>query len=122
MTTERRLHEQGNLAGQTVKRWWVITHPTGLGYGFGDDYGCDVVRVEAPNKKRARVEGLRALRKEYPSGAITDYDNPFAAIDRIEPDVCSHGSWEDQCDQCDAEYQAEFEKEMDIQKATGAES
>lgn len=53
-----------------------------LDYGEGPTYyTCDVVEVEAENKKQAKVFGLREMRKQHPRGFVSVYDeNPFKGM------------------------------------------
>jgi len=51
----------------TNKRWWVVSDEYTTYYGGAyepDEEGRDVVLVEAPTKRKAKVVGLRAMRAD----------------------------------------------------------
>ena len=69
-----------NVGLQTSYHWWVYTPP------YGDDqysYGSDVVEVEAPNKRKALVLGIRKLRLErsrWVQDQQSDRRSPFNGL------------------------------------------
>ena len=72
-----------------MPKWWVITPEYGtvvpvLDDGTGpEEFGCDVVEVEAPTRREALVLGLRELKK-VTKGWINwyrdDTSNPFTGL------------------------------------------
>jgi hypothetical protein len=72
---------------RAAMRYYVVTPPyerySSSIYDPGE-YGCDVVEVEAPTKKQAKVKGLRELRRTH-SHWIRDYcdGNPFKGLEVI---------------------------------------
>lgn len=57
------------------------------------DYGADCVDVEAPNKRQAKVEAVRKMRKEgmeWVKDQQSDKNSPFTGLEVFECE-CEHG-------------------------------
>jgi hypothetical protein len=78
-----------------VKRYHVVTPEYGttipiLDDGTGpEEYGCDVIEVEATNKRAAIVEGVKRMLKggrefKWCRNQRSDGCNPFAGVKAIE--------------------------------------
>lgn len=70
-----------------------------LDYGEGPmEYGRDCVHVIAPNKRAAKVLGVRALRADPKSHYFRDHcdGNPFAGL-LVEECKCPHGVMTCEC-------------------------
>lgn len=71
-----------------MPRWTVVSGEYDYVEPVLDDgsgptyYTCDIVDVEAENKKQAMVLGLREFRKKYPSGFVDRMsgENPFKGM------------------------------------------
>jgi hypothetical protein len=76
---------------KSLKRWLVCSPKYGTMVPVLDDgsgpteYGCDVVEIEAVNKRDALILGLKLMRKEYPDGWHNQdlSENPFKGM-RVE--------------------------------------
>jgi hypothetical protein len=100
-----------------MKHWWVITPEYGEVVAVLDDgsgpmeYQSDVVCVDAPTKRAAKVAGVRKLRDLFPGGWLRYGDhNPFVGL-RVEPATCKHGVIACDCERGQADYCEECERE-----------
>lgn len=91
-----------------MKHWMVAT-PTYwvmmpiLDDGTGpSEPGADVVIVHADTKRKAKVEGVRELRRQYSDGYLSDTDNPFVGLVVEEIPPCEHGRHycREECEEC----------------------
>lgn len=90
---------------KSLKRWMVISPEYGktvpiLDDGSGpEEFGSDVVVVEAVNKREALLFGLRLMRKEYPRGWHNSDagENPFRGM-KVE-------EWLEEYDEALADYE-----------------
>jgi hypothetical protein len=100
-----------------MSHWIVSTPEYGVTVPILDDgtgpieYYSDSICVEAPNKRAARVEGVRKLRSLFPKGWLSDHSaNPFVGLS-VESALCPHGvlvcecSQADYCEECEKEHQ-----------------
>src|ERR1700674_701285 len=100
-----------------MKHWWVVTPEYGevipiLDDGSGPmEYQSDVVCVDAPNKRAAKVAAVRRLRDLFPNGWLRDHDaNPFTGL-KAEPAECKHGKIACDCERRQDDYCEECERE-----------
>lgn len=97
-----------------------------LDYGEGPmEYRRDCVHVIAPNKRAAKVLGVRALRADPKAHYFPDHcdGSPFAGM-LVEECKCPHGVMtcgcdgkEFECEECDADEIAELDQmaELDME-------
>lgn len=109
-----------------MKHWMVVTPEYGevipiLDDGTGpEEWGADVVFVEAETKRRALVEGVRELRRihsHWMEDQYSNVSNPFTGL-KAEISECQHGKcWcelpecpDKGCTECDRISEEEFNK------------
>jgi hypothetical protein len=111
-----------------MTHWFVITPSYTTYYNSWSldppEYGCDVVSVDAPTKRQAKVEGvrkLRAIKSEWIQDAASDGVSPFTGL-KVETTFCPHNvachcdlkeCTQKECAQCDKEWEEELAKEND---------
>lgn len=87
------------------------------------EYGADYVEVEAPNKRRAKVEAVRKMRQEgmeWVSDQASDGASPFTGLKVLDlqcpHDSCFCGLPEcdlpKECEPCTKEWEEKYAKEL----------